>query len=65
MGDTIIVDHVHLILYNKDIIETFEALCSLPFIQSDGGEPPFKRERGIEHLIKQLQVYIDMEDNHE
>ena len=50
-----------LILDNSEIVETFEALCNIPFVptSSHDMEPPTKREKGIEQLIEQLTpMYI-------
>ena len=50
-------NQTYLILDREYIIETFEALCSLPFTRSTISEcePATKREPGIEQLIEQLE----------
>ncbi len=55
---------IPLVLETCDIIETYEALCSIPFTRSSISEcePATKREPGIEHLIEQLKLYIIDED---
>lgn len=51
---------IWLALDREDIIETYEALCSLPFTKSSISEcePATKRDHGIEYLIEQLKRYI-------
>lgn len=48
---------VILFLDRSDVVETFEALCSLPPIPTSitDNEPNTKREKGIEDLIEQLE----------
>jgi len=52
---------IHLVLDTTDIVETYEILCNVLFVQSSISECK-KREHGIEELIKQLGVYIIDED---
>lgn len=49
-----------LLLDEEDIQETFEALCSLPFVKSSISEcePATQREHGIEYLLFQLSSHI-------
>lgn len=44
----------HLILDNSEIVETFEALCSIPFVETYGQEPEFKRE--LRNQIRSWEV---------
>ena len=50
-------NQIVLFLDGNLLVETFEALCSLPFTHSCIGdcEPSTKREPGIEQLIEQLE----------